>query len=91
MEKNETQGMIQSQVMPLSGMVPNRGQIPGVPKNPRAISGKKFGLLKRSIEDDPEMLGLREILVYPYGEKYVVIGGNMRYRALRELGRTEAS
>ena len=90
MEEQETVDMIQSQVMPLSAMVPNKGQIPGVPKNPRAIKGKKLELLKKSIEDDPEMLGLREILVYPYGGKHVVIGGNMRYRALKELGHTEA-
>lgn len=82
--------MIQSQIIPLSEMTPNKGQIPGVPKNPRAISKTKLELLKRSIEDDPEMLELREILVYPYGGKHVVIGGNMRYRALKELGYTEA-
>lgn len=90
MEKQETDNMIQSQLMPLSAMVPNKGQIPGVPKNPRAISKKKLELLKRSIEDDPEMLGLREILLYPFGGKYVIIGGNMRYRALKELGHKEA-
>ena len=37
------------------------------------------------------MLGLRELLVYPYEGKYVVIGGNMRFRACKELGYKEIS
>lgn len=35
------------------------------------------------------MLSLRELLVYPSGNKYVIIGGNMRYRAMKQLGYTE--
>lgn len=87
-EKHTT--LIQSQTLPLAQITPNKGQIPGVPKNPRLIRDGKYKLLKRSIEDDPEMLGLREILVYPYNGKYIIIGGNMRYRVLRDLGYTEA-
>ncbi|WP_304290973.1 hypothetical protein [Porphyromonas uenonis] len=34
------------------------------------------------------MLQLRGILVYPHGDKYIVIGGNMRLRAMVELGMT---
>lgn len=82
--------MVQSQVLPLADITPNKGQIPGVPKNPRLIHDDKFKLLKRSIEEDPEMLGLREILLYPYKGKNIIVGGNMRYRALKELGYTEA-
>lgn len=77
-------------VVALSSITPNKGQIPGVPKNPRSIQDGKFSLLKRSIEEDPEMLGLREILLYKYNGKNIIIGGNMRYRALKELGYTEA-
>ncbi len=36
------------------------------------------------------MLALRELLVYQQGKQYVIIGGNMRYEAMRELGYTEA-
>lgn len=64
----------------------NKGQIPGVPKNPRKQSKAKFEALKKSIIDLPEMLELRELLVYPCGGKYVIIGGNMRFRALSALG-----
>ena len=80
----------QSVVIPLSALVPNKGQIEGVPANPRSINVNKFKKLKASIQDDPEMLALRELLVYPYGTKFVIIGGNMRYQALKELGYTEA-
>ena len=64
----------------------NDGQIEGLPKNPRFIRDEKFELLKKSIQENPEMLGLRELLVYPIGERYVIIGGNMRYEACKALG-----
>lgn len=64
----------------------NTGQIEGLPKNPRFIRDEKFELLKKSIQENPEMLGLRELLVYPVGERYVVIGGNMRLEACKALG-----
>lgn len=82
--------IIQSEVIPLSKIAPNKGQIPGVPKNPRVITDQKYRLLKQSLEEDPEMLGVREILLYPYEGKLVIIGGNMRFRALKELGYTES-
>lgn len=81
---------IQSITIPLADISPNKGQIPGVPKNPRIIRDNKFRLLKKSIEEDPEMLGLREILVYKYGGKYIIIGGNMRFQALKDLGHNSA-
>lgn len=52
----------------------NKGQIEGVPANPRTIKDKKFKKLVASIEQNPEMLDLRELLVYPHGDKYVIIG-----------------
>ena len=85
-----TSGLIEVQVLPLSKLVGNTGQIEGLPKNPRIIRDEKFAKLKKSIEDDPEMLELRELLVYPHGDRYVVIGGNMRLRAMIECGHREA-
>ena len=82
--------VVEAKTLPLSSLEPNNGQIEGLPNNPRQIKGDKFEKLKRSIEDNPEMLGMRELLVYPYGEKYVIIGGNMRYEALKALGYGEA-
>jgi hypothetical protein len=51
--------------------------------NPRNIDWHKLEELKRSIKDFPEMLELRPIVV---NKDYMIIGGNMRYRAAKELG-----
>lgn len=75
-----------SRMLPMSQIAVNNGQIDGVRANPRQIKGEKFDRLKASIERNPEMLALRELLVYEHGGKYIVIGGNMRYRACKELG-----
>lgn len=53
------------------------------PTNPRTISNEKFEKLKKSIQDFPEMLQLRPIVV---DSDCVVLGGNMRLKALKELG-----
>ena len=80
----------QSVLLKLSKLEANKGQIDGLPKNPRIIKDEKFKKLVKSIEENPEMTSLREILVYPYNGKYVVIGGNMRLKAMKELGYKEA-
>jgi DNA modification methylase len=67
----------------------NNGQIEGLPKNPRSIRDEKYKTLKKSIEDFPEMLSLREIVVYPHNDKFVCVGGNMRFRACKDLGHKE--
>ncbi|MDR0864968.1 MAG: ParB N-terminal domain-containing protein [Candidatus Symbiothrix sp.] len=74
------------QKIKLTELEANQGQIEGLPVNPRQIHQSKFEKLKKSLQEDPEMLELREILVFQYGKKYIVIGGNMRYRAAIELG-----
>ena len=56
----------------------NKGQVEGLPKNPRFIRDERYKALVKSIEDAPEMLKLRELLVVEHGNKFVVIGGNMR-------------
>lgn len=46
--------------------------------------------MKKSVQDSPEMLELRELIVYPYPEgRYVIVCGNLRCRACRELGYTK--
>lgn len=81
--------VIQSTIIKLSDIEVNKGQIPGLPANPRFIIDEKFEKLKQSIQENPDMLPLRELLVYRHGAKYVIIGGNMRYRAMKELGYKE--
>ena len=52
----------------LAQLEENKGQIDGLPANPRNIQPDKLAKLKRSILDNPEMLQLRGILVYPHGD-----------------------
>lgn len=69
----------------------NEGQLQGFPKNPRNITPYKYDKLKSNIQNYPEMLQWRSLIVYPLDDnKYIIIGGNMRYRALQELGYNEA-
>lgn len=83
--------LLQSQMLKLSAIEPNKGQIEGLPKNPRFIKDAKFKKLVQSIEEHPEMTAMRELLVYPLGNgKYIIIGGNMRYRAMKEVGIKDA-
>ena len=79
-----------NQKIQLSKINLNNGQLEGVPKNPRFIKDDKFERLKKSIKEDPEMIELRELIVVAHEDKYVCIAGNMRLRALRELGYKEA-
>ena len=53
------------------------------PNNPRSISKKKFDLLLKSIKEFPDMLETRPLVV---DENMVVLGGNMRLKALKRLG-----
>jgi ParB-like chromosome segregation protein Spo0J len=76
------------QVIPISKLESNTGQIKGLPQNPRFIKDERFKALVKSLKDDPEMLE-QELLVFPHGSKFVIIGGNMRYRAGIEIGLTE--
>jgi hypothetical protein len=67
----------------------NIGQIPGLPANPRFIKDANFNKLVKSLCEDPEMTEMRPLLIYPFNDQFVIIGGNMRYRAARELGWSE--
>lgn len=68
----------------------NKGQLKGLPKNPRFFRDYRYEAMKKSIEESPEMLELRELIVFPYDDgRFVVVCGNLRLRACRELGYTE--
>lgn len=78
-------------MLPMSAIEINNGQLKGLPKNPRLIKNAKYDKLKESITNYPEMLAWRSLLVYPLDNgKYIIVGGNMRYRAMKELGHNEA-
>ena len=54
--------------------------------NPRKIKKDQLEKLKNSIKDFPQMLEIRPIVV---DENNIILGGNMRLKALKELGYTE--
>jgi hypothetical protein len=56
------------------------------PNNPRVIKDDKFKKLVKSIEEFPKMMKLRPMIV---NGDMVVLGGNMRLKALKELGYKE--
>lgn len=78
------------EVTKISVLKNNTGQIPGVPKNPRFIKDDNFVKLKQSITDDPHFMELREIIAYKQEindkTELIVIAGNMRLRACKDLG-----
>ena len=61
-------------------------QIKPNPNNPRLIKDNKFKQLVKSIQEFPEMLELRPIVI---DENNIVLGGNMRLKACIEAGLTE--
>lgn len=81
--------LIQSIRIPVDLIDNNDGQIEGVKANPREMTDTEFKKLKKSLKRDPEFTALSELKVYPYKGRWVTIGGNMRLRAIRELGWAE--
>lgn len=53
------------------------------PNNPRIIKDDKFKQLVKSVQEFPEMLKLRPIVV---NDDMVILGGNMRLKACKEAG-----
>ena len=56
------------------------------PLNPRTIKDHKFKQLVKSIKDFPEMIEYRPIIV---DENMIILGGNMRYKAMLSAGLKE--
>lgn len=54
--------------------------------NPRILKDDKFEKLKKSIQDFPQMMTLRPMVIDNDG---VILGGNMRFEAIRALGYKE--
>ena len=72
----------------IKSLHPNTGQIPGVPANPRQWTKGDVDRLARSIDQTPELLEARPVIVYPAGtDNYVILGGNLRFAACKQLKR----
>ena len=68
----------------------NRGQVAGLPSNPRQWGKGELDDLVKSIRETPELLEARGLIVWPYNGKYIILGGNMRFSALREMNEVDA-
>ena len=71
--------------LPINKLVNNTGQIDGVPANPRIIKKEDYNKLIKSLQEDPDFLNHKPLHVYEQDGKYVVLGGNQRLKALKEL------
>jgi DNA modification methylase len=71
--------MFEAEILPLTKIKAN-------PNNPRLVKDDKFKKLVKSIQDFPQMLNIRPIVV---NEDMVVLGGNMRLKACKEAGLKE--
>lgn len=56
------------------------------PDNPRTIKDDNFKKLVQSVKDFPEMTEIRPVVV---NKDYMILGGNMRYKAMQEAGYKE--
>ena len=79
-----------NRVIKIKDLEQNTGQIPGLPANPRQWTREDVDRLAASIEETPELLEARPLIVILHGTKFVVLGGNLRLAALKKLKRTEA-
>ena len=71
------------QIVKISQVKPN-------PRNPRVIKDDKFKKLVKSIEEFPDMLNKRPLVTFTDVDgKFVVLGGNMRLKACKEIGLKE--
>ena len=72
--------------LPISKLVNNTGQIGGLPANPRTINKDDYQKLLKSLQEDPDFLNHKPLHVFEHNGKYIVLGGNQRLKALKELG-----
>lgn len=74
------------QMIDITKLEYNEGQIEGLPKNPRYLKESEHDKLKKSLIDSPEFLEYKPLMVYAMDNgNYVTICGNMRLRVANEL------
>lgn len=74
------------EMIDITKLLYNEGQIDGVPKNPRYLKESEYDKLVKSLADSPEFLEYKPLMVYDLEDgTYVTICGNMRLRVANEL------
>lgn len=71
----------------ISKLLNNSGQLletHGIPENPRRINKIEYEKLLKSIENS-DLSDIRPLQVIPYDNKYIVLAGNQRLRAYRQM------
>lgn len=82
--------IMEVQEIKISKIVQNKGQIVGLPSNPRQWTKADVERLAASIEETPELLDARPLIALQQDDRFVVLGGNLRLAALKHLGRKTA-
>lgn len=67
----------------------NISEISKLPNNPRFIKDKDFEKLVTSIKDNPDYFEARPLILSNRTGKLIIIAGNQRYEAAKELGLKE--
>lgn len=74
------------EMIDITKLLYNEGQIDGVPKNPRYLKESEHDKLVKSMTDSPEFLEYKPLMVYAFEDgTYITICGNMRLRVANEL------
>ena len=74
------------QVIAVRLLEPNTGQLDWLPRNPRQWTREDVARTAQSIEEDPDFLEDRPLLVVPHGKKWVVFAGNLRREGCLNAG-----
>lgn len=68
----------------LKDLEQNTGQIPGLQANPRQWTKTEIDKIAKSLRETPELFEARPIIVIPSGDKYVILGGNLRFEGCKK-------
>lgn len=84
--KKNTQLLAQIEKLSIKDLRNNVGQLQdlGIPANPRRIDKDAYNKLKTSLFEK-DLNEIKELLVIPHNDTYVVLSGNMRLKAYKEL------
>jgi hypothetical protein len=78
--------LIENKLLLIKDLRANKGQLVerGIPTNPRKITKEKYNLLLQSL-DKSNLTQIRPLDVIEHAGKFIVLSGNQRLRALKEL------
>jgi hypothetical protein len=78
--------LIENKLLLIKDLRANKGQLVdrGIPTNPRKITKEKYNLLLQSL-DKSNLTQIRPLDVIEHEDTFIVLSGNQRLRALKEL------